>query len=237
MPDDYLKRVSKAVHDVGGLFVLDCIASGTIWVDMESCGIDVLISAPQKGWSGPACAGIVLLSKRAMQKMEEECTSGRSFACNLRQWVGVMKKYENNGFKYYTTLPTDALRQFHCAMMETKNLGWDNSKEKLLSLGKQIRSVLTTKGFVSVAAEGFQAPGVVVSYANSKNMCASFREVGLQIAGGVPFKLGYQPPTPTFRLGLFGVDKIADIPKCVSSFSNALDDIIKVNPSIISNNL
>lgn len=245
LPDEYLKRVAKAVHEVGGIFVLDCIASGTIWVDMEVTGIDVIISAPQKGWSGPACCGIVLLSKLAMEKMEEKMeeskdpknnTIGESFACNLYQWTDVMKKYENGGFRYYTTLPTDALRQFHSSMMETKNVGWKESKEQLQSLGDQIRNVLTTRGFLSVAAKDFQAPGVVVMYANAdpnKSMVSLFKENSLQIAGGVPFKLARQPDTSTFRLGLFGLDKIADIPKCVSTFSDALDNILKDNPSIV----
>jgi len=237
LPNDYLVRVATAVHDNGGLFVLDCIASGTIWVDMKMTGVDVLISAPQKGWSGPACAGFVLLSKLAMSKMDKPISTGQSFACNLKQWVTVMEKYENQGFKYYTTLPTDALRQFHSAMMETKNFGWKDSQQQLFSLGKKIRNVLVTKGFVSVAAEGFQSPGVVVSYANSEEMVQLFKDSGLQIASGVPFKLNYQPDTSTFRLGLFGLDKISDISKCVSSFSDALDKICQKNPEIVSNTL
>jgi len=65
LPDDYIRKVADATHAVGGLFVLDCIASGTIWVDMQATGVDVVISAPQKGWSASPCCGLVMLSALA----------------------------------------------------------------------------------------------------------------------------------------------------------------------------
>lgn len=225
--DAYIKQVSDAVHEVGGLFVLDCIASGTVWVDMKKCGIDVVISAPQKGWSGPACVGIAMMSERAKTVMKAtDLDAPGSFCCHLAKWTEVMEKYEAGGFMYYTTLPTDALQKFRDAMLETKAHGFEKARADLFELGNRTRAILEKRGFKSVAAEGYKSPGVVVSYADDKNMVGLFKGQGLQIAGGVPFKLDEPAGLITFRLGLFGLDKIKNIDRTVSIFEKALDNII-----------
>ena len=81
LPDDYLKAVSAAVHEYGGLFVLDCIASGCAWVDMKDTGVDVLISAPQKGWSAQPSAGLVMMNDAAHARVKD--TVSTSFAVDL----------------------------------------------------------------------------------------------------------------------------------------------------------
>ena len=88
LPDAYLRAVADAVHASGGLFVLDCIASGALWVDMIACGVDVLISAPQKGWSSSACCALVMLSERARAAID--ATTSTSFACDLKKWLQIM---------------------------------------------------------------------------------------------------------------------------------------------------
>lgn len=227
LTDEYIKTVADAVHEVGGLFVLDCIASGTIWVDMKALDLDVVITAPQKGWTGPACVGIAMLSARALAAMEgvDPDASG-SFCCNLSMWHTVMKKYEAGAFMYYTTLPTDALTTFRDAIMETKAHGFEQAKADLFTLGSRIRKALEKRGFKSVAPEGIKAPGVVVSYASDPAMVALFKEQGLQIAGGVPFKLNEPEGLITFRLGLFGLDKIKNIDKTVSILVSSIDNIM-----------
>ena len=165
LPDEYIKAVGLATHSVGGLFVLDCIASGTIWVDMVDCGVDILISAPQKGWSTSPCAGLVMLNQRTLDHLES--TTSNSFACDLKKWLQIMQAYENGGHAYHATMPTDALTTFRNTMKETENYGLDKIKERQQLLGDKVRTVLTEKGFKSVAAEGFQAPGVVVSYTDN----------------------------------------------------------------------
>ncbi len=223
LPDSYIKAVADAVHAVNGVFVLDCIASGTQWVDMEATGVDALISAPQKGWSGPACVGIVMMNERAKKLVDSEKPT--SFCCNLKKWDEVMKKYEAGAFMYYTTLPTDSLTKFRDVMIETEEYGFEKCREGMKELGAKIRAVLEKRGYKSVAHDDFKACSVVVSYAD-KNLVPDFKGEGLMIAGGVPFKLDEPQGLNTFRLGLFGLDKIYDIPKTVRIFEQALDGII-----------
>lgn len=225
LSDDYMQQVAQAVHDVGGLFVLDCIASGTIWVDMAKLGIDALITAPQKGWSGPACVGIVMLGDKGLKAVKSQKSPGGSFCCNMQKWLTVMEKYEGGGFMYYTTLPTDALTSFRDAIMETKAHGYEKAKKDLFTLGEKIREICEKNGFKSVAAEGVKAPGVVVSYSDDPAMVAHFKGQGLQIAGGVPFKIDEPEGLITFRLGLFGLDKIKNINSTVNIFAKSMAGI------------
>ena len=226
LPQDYLQAVGDAVHSVGGIFVLDCIASGTIWVDMEANNVDVLISAPQKGWSGPPCAGLVMMSDLALAKLEE--TSSNSFSINLKQWHQIMQAYEGGAHAYHATMPTDALRRFRDIMLETKELGFEKVKAAQYELGEKVRTLLASKGIKSVAAEGFGAPGVVVSYTQDGDIQTGkkFGAVGMQIAAGVPLMCDEREDYKTFRLGLFGLDKLMNVDRTVASLEKALDEVM-----------
>lgn len=223
LPDDYIKAVADAVHAVGGLFVLDCIASGTIWVDMAALGIDVVCSAPQKGWSGPPSAGLVMLSELALERLGE--TTSSSFSCDLRKWHDVMASYEGGGHAYHATMPTDSLRVFRDVMKETEAFGFSEAKTAQQELGDRVRAALVERGYASVAADGFQAPGVVVSFADSVEIKSGkrFAEAGMQIAGGVPLMVDEREDFASFRLGLFGLDKLANIDRTVDSLTKVLD--------------
>ena len=225
LPDDYLRAVSDAVHAVGGLFVLDCIASGTLWVDMQACGIDVLISAPQKGWSASPCCALVMLSEAAQARVE--ATQSSSFACDLKKWLQIMQAYEQGGHAYHATMPSDALARFRDAMLEAKALGFDRVRQQQQELGDRVRALLTARGFKSVAAEGFEAPGVVVCYTDDGQIKtgAKFAAVGLQIAAGVPLQCDEPADFQTFRLGLFGLDKLGNIERTVATLEQALDKV------------
>ena len=226
LSDDYIKALSSAVHSVGGLLVIDCIASGCVWLDMKDLGIDVLISAPQKGWSSTPGAGLVMLSDAAVKKVDS--TESDSFSIDLKQWLNIIRAYENGGHAYHATMPTDSLRQFRDAVNEAKAIGFDKLCEAQWTLGKRIREVLEAKGIESVAAEGFQAPGVVVSYTDRDDMHkgSAFAAAGVQIAAGVPLKVGEPDSFKTFRLGLFGLDKLTDIDGTVARFESALDEVL-----------
>lgn len=226
LSDDYIKALSEAVHSVGGLLVIDCIASGCVWLDMKALGIDVLISAPQKGWSSTPGAGLVMLSDAAVKKVDS--TESDSFSIDLKQWLNIMRAYENGGHAYHATMPTDSLRQFRDAVNEAKAIGFDKLCDAQWTLGKRIREVLEAKGIESVAAEGFKAPGVVVSYTDRDDMHkgSAFAEIGVQIAAGVPLKVGEPDNFKTFRLGLFGLDKLTDIDGTVARFETALDKVL-----------
>lgn len=226
LPNDYLKAVAEAVHSVGGLFVLDCVASGTIWVDMKDVGIDILISAPQKGWSASPCAALVMLNNNAVAEMEK--TTSSSFACNLKQWHGIMQAYENGGHAYHATLPTDALTKFRDAMLETKAYGFDKVCAEQIELGQKVRALLESKGIKSVAAEGFKAPGVVVNYTTDGDMQngKKFAAQGMQAAAGVPLQCDEGDDYKTFRLGLFGLDKLHNIDRTVANLESVLDQIL-----------
>ena len=225
LPDDYLRAVSDAVHAVGGLFVLDCIASGTLWVDMQACGIDVLISAPQKGWSASPCCALVMLSEAAQARVE--ATKSSSFACDLKKWLQIMQAYEQGGHAYHATMPSDALARFRDAMLEAKALGFDRVRQQQQELGDRVRALLTARGFKSVAAEGFEAPGVVVCYTDDGQIKtgAKFAAIGLQIAAGVPLQCDEPADFQTFRLGLFGLDKLGNIERTVATLEQALDKV------------
>ena len=226
LPQDYMRAVADAVHAHGGLFVLDCIASGTIWVDMAEAGVDVLISAPQKGWSASPCGGLVMLNAAAKEKLE--ATASTSFAADLKKWLQIMEAYENGGHAYHATMPTDALVKFHQSMKETEAYGFDKVRDEQWELGKKVRALLVSKGFRSVAAEGFQAPGVVVSYTDDGGIHTGkkFVEAGLQTAAGVPLQCDEPEDFQTFRLGLFGLDKLHNIDRTVANLEKALDDIL-----------
>lgn len=225
LPDDYISAVAAAVHEVGGLFVLDCIASGTIWVDMAALGVDVLVSAPQKGWSGPPCAGLVLANTAARERMNE--TASSSFAADLKKWFEIMEAYEGGGHAYHATMPTDSLTVFSDVIKETATFGFSEVKAAQADLGSKIRGSLADNGFKSVAADGFAAPGVVVCYTDDPSIKSGqkFAAQGLQIAGGVPLRVGEPDDFSTFRIGLFGLDKLTDVDAAVQRFDDALGAI------------
>lgn len=225
LPDDYIRAVSDAVHGVGGLMVLDCIASGCMWVDMQATGVDVLVSAPQKGWSGsPACA-MVMLSERARAAIDG--TTSTSFAADLKKWLQVMEAYENGGHTYHTTMPTDALARLDEVMRETKAYGFERVRQEQITLGSKVRALLEQRGIVSVAAEGFKAPGVVVSYTQDPEIQNSkkFLNLGLQTAAGVPLQCDEPADFSTFRIGLFGLDKLHNPDRSVQQLAAALDQL------------
>ena len=234
LPDAYLKAVADATHAVGGLFVLDCIASGAIWVDMAALGVDVLVSAPQKGWTGsPGCA-FVMLGEAACQRIAT--TTSTSFACDLKKWLQIMQAYEAGGHAYHTTLPTDALTHTRDVMRETQARGWAALRAQQQALGDAVRALLERKGFKSVAAPGFQAPGVVVSYTDDAGLSSSktFLGLGLQTAAGVPLQCDEPADFQTFRIGLFGLDKLANIERTVAHLERALGQVTATQPVAIS---
>jgi len=225
LPDDYLRAVGAATRDAGGLFVLDCIASGAVWVDMRAIGVDVLISAPQKGWSGPSCAGLVMLGQRALARLGE--TTSSSFACDLKKWRQIMEAYETGGHAYHATMPTDALRRVRDAMRETEAFGFTLARERQWLLGRRVRELLQARGFPSVAAAGFEAPGVVVSYTTDPEIQSvkKFVAQGFQLAAGVPLQCDEPADFRSFRIGLFGLDKLGDVDGTVARLAEAFDRI------------
>lgn len=226
LPDDYVTALSTAAHDVGALMVLDCIASGCAWIDMKATGVDVLISAPQKGWSASPSAGLVMLSERAVARLEE--TTSDSFAIDLKKWHQIMQAYENGGHAYHATMPTDALRAFRDTMLETKDYGFDKLRDAQWQLGNEVRAYLKVKGITSVAADGFGAPGVVVSYTDDPAIQngSKFSALGMQIAAGVPLQCDEPDDFRTFRLGLFGLDKLYDVDGTMGRLRKVLDQVL-----------
>lgn len=227
LPDDYLKRVGNAAHEAGGIFVLDCVASGALWVDMAACGVDVLISAPQKGWSSSPGAALVMLSEAAEELLYK--TTSTSFAADLRKWRDIMVAYEKGGHAYHATMPTESLTRLRDNMKETLATGLDELKERQWQLGNRVRALLADNGFQSVAAPGFEAPGVVVAYTNNDAIHSgkSFIEQGLQTAAGVPLMCDEPADFKTFRIGLFGLDKLDDVDAAVDRLAEAFDQIKK----------
>ena len=226
LPDDYVKALADAVHSVGGMMVLDCIASGTIWVDMKALGVDILISAPQKGWSASPAFGMVMLAESANTLISS--TKSTSFAADLLKWLQIMQAYENGGHAYHATMPTDAIKKFRDTIVETETFGLDKAKAKQQELGEKVRTLLESNGINSVAAKGFQAPGVVVSYTNDGAVQngSKFSALGMQIAAGVPLQCDEGDDYQTFRLGLFGLDKLTDVDAAVKRLEDALTQVI-----------
>ncbi|MDT8989644.1 aminotransferase class V-fold PLP-dependent enzyme [Curvibacter sp. APW13] len=225
LPDDYLKAVSDAVHEHGGLFVLDCIASGAMWVDMQATGVDVLVSAPQKGWSSSPCCAMVMLSERARTAIDS--TTSTSFACDLKKWLQIMETYEGGGHAYHATMPTDALTRLHAVMQETRDYGFEKVRQEQQELGAKVRALFESRGIRSVAADGFKAPGVVVSYTEDAGMQSAkkFIALGLQTASGVPLQCDEPADFMTFRVGLFGLEKLHNVDRSVAHLASALDQM------------
>ena len=228
LPADYLRAVGDAVESVGGLFVLDCIASGAMWVDMKACKVDVVISAPQKGWSSSPCCALIGLSARARTKIDS--TQSTSFSTDLKKWLQIMETYENGGHVYHTTMPTDALKILRNVMQETQALGFDHLRNQQIELGKKVRAMLVERGYPSVAAPGFQAAGVVVSYTEDPEIQTGkkFIALGLQTAAGVPLQCDERPDFRTFRIGLFGLEKLTHVDRTVAHLEKAMDQIQSV---------
>ena len=225
LPQEWIAAIAEATHAVGSLFVLDCIASGAIWVDMRASGVDVLISAPQKGWSATPCAGLVMLGEEARRRIDE--TTSSSFAADLKRWLGIMESYEKGGHAYHATMPTDGLRMLRAAITETVDFGLDAAQAAQQRLGDRVRTLLAARGFPSVAAEGFGAPGVVVCYTSDPEIHngSRFRQAGLQTAAGVPLQCGEPADFRSFRIGLFGLDKLNDVERTVATLERALDTL------------
>jgi len=225
LPDDYLKAVAQATHAVGGLFVLDCVASGCMWVDMEAIGVDVIVTAPQKGWSGSPCAAMVMLSEKAKGVME--ATTSTSFACDLKKWSAIMDAYLKGGHAYHATMPTDALAQDCAVMQEMEAYGFEKLRAEQAALGAKARLLLESFGLPSVAAEGFKAPGVVVSYTTDPDIQTGkkFLAAGLQVAAGVPLQCDEPADFMTFRIGLFGLEKLHNVDRTVAHLATALAEI------------
>lgn len=226
LPDDYVTRMASAAHEVGALMVLDCIASGCVWIDMKATGVDILISAPQKGWSASPCAGLVVLSERAEARLEQ--TSSDSFAIDLKKWRQIMQAYENGGHAYHATMPTDALLSFRDTMAETQDYGFEKLRQAQWALGDGVRALLKGKGVTSVAADGFGAPGVVVSYTSDPEIQngKKFAALGMQIAAGVPLQCDEPEGFSTFRLGLFGLDKLYDVDGTIARLKRVLNEVL-----------
>jgi len=226
LPDDYIQSIAAAVHSVGGMFVLDCIASGAIWIDMKDCGVDILISAPQKGWSASPAFGMVMLSSDAAEKINE--TKSTSYSCDLLKWLQIMQAYESGGHAYHATMPTDAIKHFRDTVNETAEFGFDNARKKQQELGDKVSALLERNNITSVAAKGFQAPGVVVSYTTDKDIQngSKFKDIGMQIAAGVPLQCDEGDDYQTFRLGLFGLDKLKDVDAVVKKLEQAIKQVI-----------
>jgi len=226
LPDDYIAEMAAAAHEVGALMVLDCIASGCVWIDMKALGVDVLCSAPQKGWSASPSAGLVMMSGKALERLEN--TQSDSFAIDLKKWRDIMAAYENGGHAYHATMPTDALKAFRDTMVETKDYGFDKLRDAQWALGDGVRAMLADKGITSVAAEGFGAPGVVVSYTSDAGVQngSKFAAKGMQIAAGVPLACDEPDGFMTFRLGLFGLDKLYDVEGTMARLKAVLAEVL-----------
>lgn len=225
LPDDYLKAVGDAVRSVDGLFVLDCIASGAMWVDMQACHVDVIITAPQKGWSSSPCCALIAMGERARAAIDG--TTSTSYSCDLKKWLQIVETYEKGSHIYHTTMPTDGLRQLRDTMLETRAAGWDKLKQAQIELGDKVRRMLEAKGYKSVAAPGYQAPCVVVSYTTDPDIQngKKFVALGMQTAAGVPLQVGERDDFRTFRLGLFGLEKLLHVDRTVGHLKAALDQI------------
>ena len=226
LPDDYISAVADAVHSYDGLFVLDCIASGAMWVDMESIGVDVLVSAPQKGWTASPCAGLVVLSEHASKILQE--TTSSSYSLDLKKWSSIMHAYLDGNHAYHSTMPTDSLIVLRDVMKEMQNIGFAKLKDQQIELGLRIRQLLDDAGFVSVAASGFHAPGVAVYFTDNPSMQngSAFAAHGMQIAAGVPLQIGEPDDYQSFRIGLFGVDKLNDVDAAVERFETVLRKVV-----------
>jgi len=226
LPDDYIRSVADAVHSVGGMFVLDCIASGAIWVDMEDSGVDILISAPQKGWSSSPAFGLVMLSAKANESINK--TQSTSFSCDLLKWLQIMQAYENGAHAYHATMPTDAIKRFRDTIIEIEEFGFDNARKKQQELGDKVRALLESHNINSVSEKGYQAPGVVVCYTSDKAIHngSKFSNIGIQIAAGVPLQCDEGDNYQAFRIGLFGLDKLKDVDAAVKRFENALKQVV-----------
>jgi alanine-glyoxylate transaminase/serine-glyoxylate transaminase/serine-pyruvate transaminase len=224
LPPDYVKRIGDKVRAVSdGIFVLDGIAAGTTWIDTLSNSVDVYITAPQKGWSAPACVGVVILNPRGEAAIRS--TKSDSLALNLRKWLEVSDAYDKGGFAYHTTMPTDCIALFRNAALELKKFNLGRAKTTFGKLGASVVQMVQSNGFQTVAHPKFQASGIVVIYVNKNSQPPLlFKRERTQVAAGVPWMLLEPNPSEvaTVRFGLFGDDKLKNIDKTTNKLAKAL---------------
>lgn len=228
LPDDYIRQVADAVHAVGGILVLDCIASGMLCPDTKALNVDVVVSAPQKAWTASPCCGLVLLNEGAEALLQS--TNSSSFALDLKKWSGIMQNAVGGVPAYHCTMPTDALAGFRDVVVnELEPIGIKELERRQRELGARTRAMMKSKGFVSVAADGFGAPGVVVVHAPTEDFKSGkvFKEQNVQIAPGVPLFLEEGADYKSFRIGLFGLDKLANVDATVDSLSQIFDAVLQ----------
>ena len=223
LPDDYVSALAEAAHEVGGVLVLDCIASGAMWVDMRALGVDVLLSAPQKGWSGSPGVGFVMLSEKGRDAVASGTPT--SFALDLNRWLAISDGYRDGRAGYHATMPTDTIARNLAQMIETRDRGPEDLRAAQIELGTRVRALLAERGLPSVAASAFAAPSVVVVHTTDEGLRtgARFKDQGLQIAAGVPLHCDEPESFSTFRMGLFGLDKLGDVDGTVARLEAALD--------------
>ena len=168
---------------------------------------------------------MVMMSAAARERIDG--TTSTSFACDLKKWLQIMETYEGGGHAYHATMPTDGLRMLRDTMLETRAVGWDKLKQAQIELGDKVRRMLESKGYKSVAAPGYQAPCVVVSYTTDPDIQngKKFIALGMQTAAGVPLQVGERDDFRTFRLGLFGLEKLTHVDRTVGHLKAALDQI------------
>lgn len=225
LTDSYITAMADAAHEVGALVVLDCVASGASWVSMTDTGVDVLVSAPQKGWSGTPCAGYVMLSPAGRDAVKR--TTSTSFAVDLKKWLFITDEYGEGRTPYHATLPTDGLAHNAALMAEARDRGLENLRAAQIDLGTKVRALLEERGISPICTGEFAAPSVVVAYTDDPDVKsgAKFKQAGVQVAGGVPLQCGEPESFSTFRLGLFGLDKLGDVDGTVDRLRTALDEL------------
>ena len=227
LSDEYIAAIAEKIHSMNGYLVLDCVASGARWIDMQALGVDILITAPQKCWSAPPSCGIVLLNKTIGSQLSH--TTSDSFDLDLNQWLNIMRAYEQGKFAYYATMPTNALIALRNSMLEAQKIGFSYLKDRQLELGTKVRSLFKSKGFISVAEEQVASPSIAVYYTDDPTIQngQKWQEYGIQISSGVPLKCGEQEPFQTFRIGLLGWDKLNHIDQTVDTLKETLKEICK----------
>lgn len=228
LPDEYIMECAKAMHEVGGIFVLDGIASGCAWVDMKKLDIDAYITAPQKGWTGPACVGIVMLGERGLEHMKK--TQSSSFIVDMNKWHAVMNAYIGGGHMYHLTMPTDALITFENIVRESREqIGLDVLEKKQWELGRRTVAALEAHGADIVAAEGFRAPSVVVAHTTRADIQngSAFKACGMQVAGGVPLFIDEGDQYKSVRFGMLGIEKIMNGDATIATLEKTLEAVGK----------
>ncbi|KIM82940.1 hypothetical protein PILCRDRAFT_819739 [Piloderma croceum F 1598] len=223
-----VKRVSPET-----LVVMDGVcAVASEEIQMDEWGIDVVLTAPQKGLGTPPGLSIVLASQKAIKVFESRSTPVTSYYASWKKWLPVMKAYENGSAAYFATPPVNLICAFHASLSAiTKSSPSLADRFKLhQEASKRIKAAATELGLKQLPLEpSLASNGMTALYfpdgVSGADLLPALLQRGVVVAGGLHTSI----KDKYFRIGHMGISVVdpqrGDIDKIISSLRESLAEV------------